>query len=81
MSAVVSSRETNESHSENDNLTLCSFRGYLQQMRKLARKSPIAHEILYYLVSTWVELQTLLCAVIQLYVRLLVLADQLLEEQ
>ncbi len=26
-------------------------RGYLQQMRQLARKSPIAHEILYYLVE------------------------------
>ena len=46
MSAVVSSRETNESHSENDNSNFVQLsRGYLQQMRKLARKSPIAHEI------------------------------------
>ena len=52
MSAVVSSRETNESHSENDNSNFVQLsRGYLQQMRKLARKSPIAHEILYYLVE------------------------------
>ena len=33
-------------------LTSCSSRSYLHQMRKLARKSPIAHEILlYYLVE------------------------------
>lgn len=52
MSAVVSSRETNESHSENDNSNFVQLsRSYLQQMRKLARKSPIAHEILYYLVE------------------------------
>lgn len=52
MTKIASPHETGESHGENDN---CNFvqlsRSYLHRMRKLARKSPIAHEILYYLVE------------------------------
>lgn len=47
-----SGNETSKSHTENDNFNFVQLsRGYLSQMRKLARKSPIAHEILYYLVE------------------------------
>lgn len=46
--------ETAESHitagKDNYNFVQLS-RGYLAQMRKLAKKSPLAHEILYYLVE------------------------------
>ena len=56
---VGSLYEANKSHqvrlsslmAETKILTSCSSRSYLHQMRKLARKSPIAHEILYYLVE------------------------------
>ncbi|MEG3132939.1 replication/maintenance protein RepL [Rouxiella sp. T17] len=52
MSEVVSSGETNQSHQDNDNFNFVQLsRSYLSQMRKLARKSPIAHEVLYYLVE------------------------------
>ena len=52
MSSVVSNDETNQSHENKDNFNFVQLsRSYLQQMRKLARKSPIAHEILYYLVE------------------------------
>lgn len=52
MSAVVSNDETSKSHENKDNFNFVQLsRSYLQQMRKLARKSPIAHEILYYLVE------------------------------
>lgn len=51
MSSVASNHETEQSH-EKDNFNFVQLsRSYLQQMRKLARKSPIAHEILYYLVE------------------------------
>lgn len=42
--------ETGPEGRENYNFVQLS-RGYLKQMRMLARKSPIAHEILYYLVE------------------------------
>ena len=48
MSNDKSSGETPESH--NYDFVQIS-RGYLKQMRSLARKSPLAHEILYYLVE------------------------------
>ncbi|EBV4848735.1 TPA: replication/maintenance protein RepL [Salmonella enterica] len=52
MSADKSPDETTQSHPSPDNVNFVQLsRGYLQQMRKLARKSPIAHEILYYLVE------------------------------
>lgn len=52
MNEKLSSHETQGSHGETDNFNFVQLsRGYLQQMRKLARKSPIAHEILYYLVE------------------------------
>jgi|TARA_R110000772_G_C13299102_1_gene438719 DNA-binding transcriptional ArsR family regulator len=57
MSDVESLNETPESHlrlgdpgKENHNFVQLS-RAYLSQMRALARKSPVAHEILYYLVE------------------------------
>ena len=52
MNKKLSDHETQGSHCETDNFNFVQLsRGYLQQMRKLARKSPIAHEILYYLVE------------------------------
>ena len=52
MSKRLSNHETSESHTETDNSNFVQLsRSYLHQMRKLARKSPIAHEILYYLVE------------------------------
>lgn len=42
--------ETQESHEKNYDFVQVS-RLYLKQMRSLARKSPLAHEILYYLVE------------------------------
>lgn len=52
MNKKLSDHETQGSHGETDNFNFVQLsRGYLQQMRKLARKSPIAHEILYYLVE------------------------------
>ncbi|NUD82549.1 replication/maintenance protein RepL [Escherichia coli] len=50
MSKELSNNETVESHSNNFNFVQLS-RAYLRQMRQLARKSPIAHEILYYFVE------------------------------
>lgn len=52
MRSDLSKHETNQSHEETDNFNFVQLsRSYLHQMRKLARKSPIAHEILYYLVE------------------------------
>ncbi|WP_228390351.1 MULTISPECIES: replication/maintenance protein RepL [Pseudomonas] len=52
MSMVASPEETPESHDVRDNYNFVQIsRSYLTQMRKLARASPIAHEILYYLVE------------------------------
>lgn len=52
MSSVVSNHETEQSQENKDNFNFVQLsRSYLHQMRKLARKSPIAHEILYYLVE------------------------------
>lgn len=52
MSLDLSVDETHQSHEKQENFNFVQLsRGYLQQMRKLARKSPIAHEILYYLVE------------------------------
>jgi len=46
------SQESQESHTEKDNYDFVQVsRQYLKQMRSLARKSPLAHEILYYLVE------------------------------
>jgi Fe2+ or Zn2+ uptake regulation protein len=47
----VSSNETPESQEKENFDFIQMSRGYLKQMRNLARKSPIAHEILYYLVE------------------------------
>lgn len=45
-------REPAETHAESDNYNFVQLsRNYLKEMRQLARKSPIAHEILYYLVE------------------------------
>ena len=44
------SDENRSIESDNYNFVQLS-RGYLKQMRELARKSPLAHEILYYLVE------------------------------
>lgn len=46
----MTERETDKSQSDNSNFVQLS-REYLRDMRKLARKSPVAHEILYYLVE------------------------------
>lgn len=43
--------ETPQSHTGNHNFVQLS-RSYLRDMRALARKSPVAHELLYYLVET-----------------------------
>jgi DNA-binding transcriptional ArsR family regulator len=52
MSVKSSSSETAEAHTGKENYNFVQLsRGYLSQMRKLARKSPVAHEILYYLVE------------------------------
>ena len=52
MKQIKSPGETIESHGGNENFNFLQLsRSYLHQMRKLARKSPIAHEILYYLVE------------------------------
>ena len=52
MKQIKSPGETIESHGGNENFNFVQLsRSYLHQMRKLARKSPIAHEILYYLVE------------------------------
>lgn len=52
MSMERSHSETTEAHLGKENYNFVQLsRGYLSQMRKLARKSPIAHEILYYLVE------------------------------
>ena len=47
----MTDKEIQKSH-DNDNYNFVQIsKGYLQAMRKLARKSPLAHEILYYLVE------------------------------
>jgi len=54
MSPMESSSEPNEAHNNDtgDNYNFVQLsRGYLREMRGLARKSPIAHEILYYFVE------------------------------
>ena len=52
MSRSISNKETDESHVEKENYDFVQVsRQYLKQMRSLARKSPLAHEILYYLVE------------------------------
>ncbi|HBN1858849.1 TPA: replication/maintenance protein RepL [Escherichia coli] len=52
MSSVASSGETGQSQESKDNFNFVQLsRSYLKQLRNLARKSPIAHEILYYLVE------------------------------
>ena len=52
MSSIVSNNETPKSHEEIDNYNFVQLsRSYLKQMRELAKKSPLAHEILYYLVE------------------------------
>ncbi|EGA3984957.1 plasmid replication initiation protein [Escherichia coli] len=52
MSLVASGDETDQSQEEKDNFNFVQLsRNYLKQLRNLARKSPIAHEILYYLVE------------------------------
>lgn len=51
MSKRVKDGETRESQEVNHNFVQLS-RSYLRDMRALARKSPVAHELLYYLVET-----------------------------
>lgn len=52
MSENSTHTEPLKAHEPEDNYNFVQIsRGYLQQMRKLARKSPVAHEILYYLVE------------------------------
>lgn len=52
MSESSTHTEPLKAHEPEDNYNFVQIsRGYLQQMRKLARKSPVAHEILYYLVE------------------------------
>ena len=51
MSCNLKDDETLESHAYNHNFVQLS-RSYLRDMRALARKSPVAHELLYYLVET-----------------------------
>ena len=51
MSKRVSSSETLESQGKENFDFVQVSRGYLKQMRELARKSPLGHEILYYLVE------------------------------
>lgn len=52
MSIKSSKNETMQSHPDEENHNFVQVsRAYLKQMRELARKSPLAHEILYYLVE------------------------------
>lgn len=52
MSHSVPPDEPSEAHPSTDNYNFVQVsRSYLREMRGLARKSPVAHEILYYLVE------------------------------
>lgn len=52
MTIKSSKSETRESHQDEENHNFVQIsRAYLKQMRELARKNPLAHEILYYLVE------------------------------
>lgn len=51
MSRTRPQSEPVEAHTPTNANFVQLSRGYLRQMRKLARKSPVAHEILYYLVE------------------------------
>lgn len=51
MSEVSAVGETAESQDKDNYNFVQVSRGYLKEMRKLARKSPLGHEILYYLVE------------------------------
>jgi len=52
MSRQVPPNEPSEAHPSTDNYNFVQVsRSYLREMRGLARKSPVAHEILYYLVE------------------------------
>ena len=52
MSRLAPSGEPVEDHQSAENYNFVQLsRGYLKEMRGLARKSPVAHEILYYLVE------------------------------
>jgi len=52
MSRLAPSGEPVEDHPSAENYNFVQLsRGYLKEMRGLARKSPVAHEILYYLVE------------------------------
>ena len=52
MSRSVPPDEPSEAHPNTDNYNFVQVsRSYLREMRGLARKSPVAHEILYYLVE------------------------------
>ena len=51
MSSDSSRNETPQSHQNHNSNFVQLSRAYLAQMRNLARKNPVAHEILYYLVG------------------------------
>lgn len=52
MSRLAPSGEPSEAHPNAENYNFVQLsRNYLKEMRGLARKSPVAHEILYYLVE------------------------------
>ncbi|MDP9666638.1 UNVERIFIED_ORG: Fe2+ or Zn2+ uptake regulation protein [Pseudomonas cremoricolorata] len=52
MSRLVPPGELAEAHTNAENYNFVQLsRNYLKEMRGLARKSPVAHEILYYLVE------------------------------
>jgi len=52
MSRTVPPREPSEDQASTENYNFVQLsRSYLREMRGLARKSPVAHEILYYLVE------------------------------
>jgi Fe2+ or Zn2+ uptake regulation protein len=51
MNQASPSHETVESQDKDNYNFVQVSRGYLKEMRKLARKSPLGHEILYYLVE------------------------------
>ena len=51
MSSDSSRNETPQSHQNHNSNFVQLSRAYLAQMRNLARKNPVAHEILYYLVE------------------------------
>lgn len=52
MSQLVPPNEPSEAHPSTDNYNFVQVsRSYLREMRGLARKSPVAHEILYYFVE------------------------------